>query len=99
MFGSVFGMNSSMLGNTQNATQGLGGLANQYSSQYNTYKAQQTQAALWNQAMSQGMARQQHKYMINGRTMHFDEFLNELCPDKDDPMRTFLTLKYKGMEK
>lgn len=58
---------------------------------------QYTQAQM--QAMSLGLARQQHKYMINGRTMNFDQFLNELCPDADDPMRTFLTLKYKGMEK
>jgi len=54
---------------------------------------QYTQAQM--QAMNLGLGRQQHKYMINGRTMNFKQFLDELCPDADDPMRTFLILKYK----
>lgn len=87
---SVSGMSPQM------SMQQLGSMANQmFTSEYNTYRAQQTQAALWNQAMSQGLARQQHQWMINGVTMTFDQFLDELAPGEDNPMRTFLILKYK----
>ena len=84
-----------------NAAQGmnLGGLQNManqmFNSQYNTYKAQQTQAAQYNQMLAQGLARQRTEWMIAGRAVSFDEFLNELAPGDDNPMRTFLTLKYK----
>jgi len=75
----------------------LQGLANQaFNQQYNQYQASQTQAALYNQILMQSqMARQQHRYMINGRTMSFDQWLDELAPGEDNPMRTFLILKYK----
>lgn len=78
----------------------LQGLANQYSSPYQQYNAQQQMA--YNNALSQGWAslvKNQHKYMINGRTMAWEEWLNELAPGEDNPMRSFLTLKYKGIEK
>lgn len=61
--------------------------------------AQQT--AAWNAAVSklgQPMQSAQHRYMINGKTMTFDQFLDELCPESDDPMRTFLILKYKDTQ-
>jgi hypothetical protein len=38
----------------------------------------------------------QHGFMIDGRTMTFRDFLDELAPGDDNPMRTFLTLKYGG---
>lgn len=79
----------------------LQGLANQaLNQQHNQYNASQAQAAQYNQILMQShMARQQHKYMINGKTMNFEQFLDELCPDPDSAMRTFLILKYKGTEK
>lgn len=75
----------------------LQGLANSALNQrYNNYQAQQAQAAHYNQILMQSqMAQQQHRYMINGRTMTWDEFLDELAPGDDNPMRTFLILKYK----
>jgi hypothetical protein len=95
MFGSVFGMNSGLLGNAQNAVQGSGGIANQYSSplQQNIHNQQ----ALYNQ-YAQGMFNQmaadrKENWMVNGKRMSY-----ELFPDPDDAMRTFLTLKYKGRD-
>lgn len=38
----------------------------------------------------------QHGFMIEGRTMTFQQFLDELAPGEDNPMRTFLMLKYGG---
>ena len=56
----------------------------------------QQQAAQYNQILMQSqMAQQQHHWMINGRTMTFDQWLDELAPGEDNPMRTFLILKYK----
>lgn len=53
----------------------------------------------YNQAlMAQQMQTRQHQWMINGKTMDFTEFLDTICPEEDDPMRTFLTLKYKGVK-
>lgn len=75
----------------------LQGLANQALNQrYNNYQAQQAQAAQYNQILMQSqMAQQQHRYMINGRTMSFSDWVDELAPGEDNPMRTFLILKYK----
>lgn len=68
----------------------LNQLANQMLNQaYSQHIAQQ-----YNQALAQ----QKHEWMINGRTMTFDDFLDEICPDLDDPHRTYLTLKYKGIK-
>lgn len=38
----------------------------------------------------------QHTWMIDGRTMTFRDFLDEIAPGDDNPQRTFLTLKYGG---
>ena len=75
----------------------LQGLANSALNQsYNNYQAQQAQAAQYNQILMQSqMAQQQHRYMINGRTMSFSDWVDELAPGEDNPMRTFLILKYK----
>lgn len=75
------------------ASQMFGQAYNQYLSQ--SLAAQQNIAA--QQMMRAAMAQQQHQWMVNGRTMTFDEFLDEVCPDPDDPHRTYLTLKYKGI--
>ena len=37
----------------------------------------------------------QHGWMINGVTMTWADFLDELAPGLDNPLRTFLTLKYQ----
>lgn len=78
----------------------LSSLANQqfnqaYGQTMNWHAQQQLQ---YNQALMARMAQQQHRWMINGVTMNFDEFLDTICPEPEDPMRSFLTLKYKGME-
>ena len=98
MFTSMLGQ--AILGNAQNATQGSGGLANQYSSPYQ--QNIHNQQALYNQ-YAQGMFNQmaadrKENWMINGKRMSFEQFLDELFPDPDDAMRTFLTLKYKGRD-
>lgn len=95
MFNSIFGQ-SSLLGNAQNAVQGHGGLANQYSSPLHNQHLQH-QATQYNQALMQNMmGQQQHRYMINGRTMTFDQWLDELAPGEDNSLRSFLILKYRG---
>lgn len=103
MFNSLFGfpinvnpnMSAGQIAMNNNASQYQNnGMANAGHSQ--TMLAQQ--AAAWNAAVSglgQSMQSAQHRYMINGKTMTFDQFLDELCPESDDPMRTFLILKYK----
>jgi hypothetical protein len=71
--------------------------AGQFSSLAQSWHAQQQQQ--YNQAlMAQQMQTRQHQWMVNGKTMDFAEFLDTICPEEDDPMRTFLTLKYKGMK-
>ena len=61
------------------------------------HAAQQFNAA-YSQALAsgQGGLYQRHQWMINGVGMSFDQFVDTLCPESDDPMRTFLILKYKG---
>lgn len=77
----------------------LGGLANQaFNQQYNTYQAQAQQAALYNQALAAGLAQQKTEWMINGRAMSFEQFLDELFPDTEDAHRSFMILKYKGVK-
>lgn len=36
----------------------------------------------------------QHTWMIDGRTMTFRQFLDEIAPGEDNPNRTYLMLKY-----
>ena len=45
--------------------------------------------------MLAAMEENRHQFMLDGRTMTFQEFLDEVAPDLDSPMRTFLTLKYQ----
>jgi hypothetical protein len=74
------------VGLAQNANTGLYNYAN---------SAQQAQQQ-YNQALMNSMlAQQRTEWMINGRAMTFAQFVEEICPDPDDPMRTFLILKYK----
>ena len=97
MFNSLLG-GSGMLGNAQNSQSIINpGLAqNGYTgSIYASNYAQQSAANAYNAALQKN----QHRYMINCRTMTWDQFLDELAPGDDNPMRSFLTLKYKGMIK
>ena len=74
----------------------LNHMANQMFNQaYSQHMAQQSLAG---QQYNQALAQQRHEWMINGRTMTFNDFLDEICPDQDDPHRTYLTLKYKGIK-
>ena len=95
MFNSIFGSVPGLSGNAQNAYQ-----QNQPgSSQHSQNMAAQQQAAQYNQILMQraaaGLAGQQHQWMINGRTMTWDQWLDELAPGEDNSLRTFLILKYK----
>ena len=86
---------STAIGSGQTLTiQHMQGLANQqFNNAYNQMlAAQQQQLGAYN------LARQKHEWMVNGQTMTFDEFLDTICPDEDDPHRTFLMLKYKGIK-
>lgn len=60
-------------------------LANQSAQQWQHLAGQFNQLA----------AQRQHRFMIDGRSMTFNDFLDEVAPDTDSPMRTFLTLKYQ----
>jgi hypothetical protein len=58
--------------------------------------AQQQAHAQASRAYNAAMKQHQHHWMIDGRTMTFQQFLDEIAPGDDNPMRTFLTLKYGG---
>lgn len=46
-------------------------------------------------AMQQSMARHKEDWMIDGKRMTFEQFLDEVAPGEDNSLRTFLILKYK----
>ena len=82
-----------------NCQTGLQNAYNQNQQASNSHSASwlaQQQAVQYNQArMQNAIMQKQHRYMINGRTMTFEDWLDELAPGEDNPMRTFLILKYK----
>lgn len=65
--------------------------ANQAASNAHAAAMAQQQMAQYNAAMM----RNQQQWMVNGIRMDFTEFLDEIAPGEDNPMRTFLILKYK----
>lgn len=97
----------------QSAQSGPGGAIGQ-SAYYNQNQSMSTahsatMAAQQNQAANQLYQAQvgmlsgqlyahQHTWMVNGKTMTFEQFLDEICPDPDDAMRTLLILKYRGVK-
>jgi hypothetical protein len=72
----------------QNQSQSAMNHAQQYAQQW---QYQQYNAGMFNQMA----AERQHRFMIDGRTMTFEQFLDEVAPEPS-VMRTFLTLKYSG---
>jgi len=91
---------SDSITNYSAAAQPILGQLNSLAGQYNqnqAYSGQHAANMLAQQqaAFNAAMSARQHQYMINGRTMTFDDFLDEVAPGDDNPMRTFLTLKYK----
>ena len=50
-----------------------------------------TQQSAYNQALRQ----RQHEWTVNGVSMTFQQFLDEIAPGDDNPLRSFLILKYK----
>jgi hypothetical protein len=50
-----------------------------------------TQQAAYNQALRQ----RQHEWTVNGVSMTFEQFLDQIAPGVDNHMRSFLILKYK----
>ncbi len=107
MFNSMFGypvnVTNAMSGQNMTMTSGTA-LQNAYNQNQQTSPQHRANMAAQQQALynqySQGMFNQmaadrKHRYMINGRTMTWEEFLDELAPGEDNPMRTFLILKYK----
>ena len=52
--------------------------------------------AQFNAAYQQILTERQKQWMVNGVPMTWSEFLDAVCPDPDDPHRTYLTLKYQG---
>ena len=105
MLNSIFGypvhVNTAMSGQNMAMTSGsaLQNAYNQNQMASNSHSASmlaQQQAVQYNQVLMQSqMAQQQHHWMINGRTMTFDQWLDELAPGEDNALRTFLILKYK----
>ena len=68
---------------------------NQFANTYAQQYAQQWQHQQYNAGrFNQMAAERQHKFMIDGRTMTFEQFLDEVAPEPG-AMRTFLTLKYQ----
>ena len=81
-----------------NAQQARNMLGQNWYQQASAAQQQHHQAALQNQqwqAMQQAMTRHKKEWMIDGQAMSFEEFVDTLCPDPEDPMRSFLILKYK----
>ena len=95
MFNSLFGQ-AGYAAAAQPQLNQLGGLANQYN-QNQAYGGQHAANMLAQQqaAYNSALSARQHRFMIDGRTMSFDDFLDEIAPGDDNPMRTFLILKYK----
>jgi hypothetical protein len=60
--------------------------------------SQAQQQNLLAQQYTAALSARQHQWMVNGKSMDFAEFLDTICPDADDPQRTYLTLKYKGVK-
>jgi hypothetical protein len=60
------------------------------------YSQQYAQQAALKGPPPHAMRKNQHRWMINGRTMTWQEFLDEMAPGDDNPQRTFLMLKYGG---
>ena len=72
-------------------------LAQQRAAQQQAMSMAQQQNLLAQQ-YNAALSAKQHHWMVNGETMDFEEFLDTVCPDEDDPHRTYLTLKYKGVK-
>lgn len=94
IFDAVFGaapQNSAA--NSMFGQAGQSGLYNANQAANNAHAAAmaQQQMAQYNAAMQ----RNQQRWMVNGVRMTFDEFLDAIAPGDDNPMRTFLILKYK----
>ena len=66
-----------------------------FNNAYQTHQAQYTQAQIL--ALGLPINSTAAQWMIAGRVLTFDEFVNELFPD-DCPERTYLILKYKGVK-
>lgn len=85
------------------AQQAMNQAFNQGYQQYGQGLAAQSQSQLaqqqYNQTLTAGLGRYNKEWMIAGRAMDFAEFVDTLCPDPDDPMRTLLILKYSGIKK
>ena len=60
------------------------------------YSQQYAQQAAMRGPPPHAMRKNQHRWMINGRTMTWQQFLDEMAPGDDNPQRTFLMLKYGG---
>lgn len=98
MLNSIFG-SSSNLANSQMAANQQAGLLSGYNQNQSASGQHAAQMyAQQSQAYNAAMQQRQHRYMINGRTMTWDQFLDELAPGDDNPMRTFLILKYKEQQ-
>jgi hypothetical protein len=103
MFNSIFGFpvtttsgmsGQNMLISSGSALQNAYNQNQAHSGQHAANMLAQQQAA-YTAAQLGRLGQLQHRYMINGRSMDFDQFLDELAPGDDNPMRTFLILKYK----
>ena len=97
MFKSLYG--SSHQANSQMAANQQSGLQNAYNQ--NQAASAQHAANMYAQQFQHAnaaMQKNQHRYMINGVTMTWTQFLDELAPGDDNPMRTFLILKYKEQQ-
>jgi hypothetical protein len=95
MFNSLFGQTGYAAAGQPMLNQ-LGGLAGQYN-QNQAYSSQHAANMLAQQqaAFNAVFEQRQHQWMIDGRTMTFDQWLDEIAPGEDNSQRTFLLLKYK----
>lgn len=53
-----------------------------------------TQQSWFQIEMQQALERARHQFMINGRTMTWSQWLDELAPGEHNPMRSYLTLRF-----
>lgn len=55
-------------------------------------------AQVWDQDRFHDLQKQQHQWMIAGETMTFQQFVDTLFPDPQDPHRTWFILRWGGSD-
>lgn len=57
-------------------------------------ESQLNQRTVFSSHLREVLEQAQHQFMINGRTMTWNQWLDELAPGEANPMRSYLTLRF-----